>query len=57
MRIELEAPGLAAGRVSLVGNPLKFSRSSVAYRRAPPRVGEHDRELDEGWSRPAIESY
>lgn len=29
----------AAGSVRLIGNPLKFSRTPVTYRRAPPRFG------------------
>lgn len=49
MRVELAAPQLAGGRVSLVGNPLRFSRSPISYRRPPPAIGEHDRDVDADW--------
>ena len=29
----------------LVGSPLKFSEPPVAYRRPPPRLGEHTEEV------------
>ena len=31
--------------VPLIGNPLKFSKTPVAYRRAPPGFGEHSGEI------------
>jgi len=31
----------AAGKVRLVGSPLKFSRTPVEYRLPPPILGEH----------------
>lgn len=37
MRISMES---AAGDVDLIGNPLKFSRTPVTYRKAPPAFGE-----------------
>jgi glutaryl-CoA transferase len=43
MRIELDHP--QAGRVPLVGNPMKFSRTPLVYRQAPPILGEHNREV------------
>ena len=43
MRIELDHP--TAGRVPLVGNPMKFSRTPLTYRQAPPVLGEHNREV------------
>lgn len=43
MRIELDHP--RAGRVPLVGNPMKFSRTPLTYRQAPPVLGEHNREV------------
>lgn len=39
MTITLPAPQTAAGEVRLLGNPLKFSRTPVSYRRAPPETG------------------
>ncbi|WP_336366699.1 CaiB/BaiF CoA transferase family protein [Marinobacter sp. C2H3] len=40
---ELNHP--AMGPVPTVGNPLKFSRTPVAYRSAPPLLGEQSREV------------
>ena len=39
--------------VPLIGNPVKFSRSHVEYRRAPPALGEHTGEIlaqELGWA-------
>jgi crotonobetainyl-CoA:carnitine CoA-transferase CaiB-like acyl-CoA transferase len=43
MRVEL--PHEQAGSVALVGSPLKFSRTPVAYERPPPALGEHSDEV------------
>jgi crotonobetainyl-CoA:carnitine CoA-transferase CaiB-like acyl-CoA transferase len=34
-----------SGRLSMVGNPLKFSETPVEYRRAPPLLGQHTGEV------------
>lgn len=39
MRIEMDHPGAASGKVPLIGNPIKFSRTPVTYRHAPPTCG------------------
>ncbi len=39
MRIDMETPAARDGQVQLLGNPLKFSRTPVTYRRAPPVMG------------------
>jgi len=39
MTISLPAPQTATGEVRLIGNPLKFSRTPVSYRTAPPATG------------------
>ena len=39
MTIRLPAPQVAGGEVRLIGNPLKFSRTPVRYRSAPPATG------------------
>jgi formyl-CoA transferase len=39
MTITLPAPQTATGEVRLIGNPLKFSRTPVSYRSAPPATG------------------
>jgi crotonobetainyl-CoA:carnitine CoA-transferase CaiB-like acyl-CoA transferase len=44
MLIEMNVPGCSKP-VSLIGSPMKFSRTKVNYRYAPPRVGEHSDEI------------
>lgn len=44
--VALEAPDTASGKVELLGNPLKFSRTPVRYAKAPPRFGADTKELD-----------
>lgn len=39
MTITMPAPDTAKGTVRLIGNPLKFSRTPVSYRSAPPTTG------------------
>jgi len=39
MTVSLPADQVAGGAVRLLGNPLKFSRTPVSYRRAPPATG------------------
>lgn len=43
LRVSLERDD--AGEVPLVGSPLKMSATPPAYRRAPPRLGEHTHEV------------
>ena len=43
MKIELEHA--EAGPIPLVASPLRFSRTPVDYRRAPPLLGEHSEEV------------
>ncbi|WP_299630958.1 CoA transferase [uncultured Roseobacter sp.] len=38
--VAMETPDTAKGAVELLGNPLKFSRTPVQYRRPPPRFGQ-----------------
>lgn len=46
-RVTLEDPVL--GPVTTVASPLRFSEDSVEYRRPPPRLGEHGREVLAEW--------
>jgi crotonobetainyl-CoA:carnitine CoA-transferase CaiB-like acyl-CoA transferase len=53
--LQVKAPHPAAGEVTMVGNPIKFSRTGVEHNHAPPLLGEHTDEvlgsllgLDEG---------
>jgi crotonobetainyl-CoA:carnitine CoA-transferase CaiB-like acyl-CoA transferase len=41
----LELAYSAAGTIQVLGNPIKLSRTPHAIRRAPPRLGEHTREV------------
>lgn len=43
LRIDMPHPAKAA--LPLVGSPMRLSRTPVSYRRAPPRLGEHTREI------------
>ncbi|AMA74109.1 MULTISPECIES: CaiB/BaiF CoA transferase family protein [Aneurinibacillus] len=43
MKVEISHP--TAGKVSMVGSPLKLSRTPVSIRRHPPLVGEHTKEI------------
>lgn len=40
MAIDMPREDAAEGAVRLIGNPLKFSRTPVTYRHAPPRFGQ-----------------
>ena len=40
-RMRVRAPHPAAGEVTMVANPIKFSATPIAYDRAPPLLGEH----------------
>ena len=45
MKIAMDYPGSATGKVELIGNPVRFGRTPVSYRRPPPRCGEHTEEI------------
>ena len=45
MRIEMADAEALKGRLALIGNPIKFSRTPVDYRYPPPRMGQHSDEL------------
>ena len=47
--LRLDLPHPSAGRVSLVANPIRFSDSPVAYRNAPPLLGQHTDEVLAEW--------
>lgn len=49
MKIDMPDAEAEGGGVPLIGNPVKFSKSPVTYRHAPPRCGEHDDLLDTLW--------
>lgn len=43
--LQVKAPHAAAGEVTMVANPIKFSRTPVEHDRAPPLLGEHTDEV------------
>ena len=45
MQIALPHPLAGKGTVDLIGNPLRLSATPVAYRRAPPTLGQHTDEV------------
>jgi len=45
MKISMPHPQAGSGTVDLIGNPLKFSKTSVQYRHAPPVLGQHTAEV------------
>jgi len=51
MRIELPHP--AFGPVPLVANPIRLSATPIAYRQAPPALGEHTVEVLADWLGPS----
>lgn len=47
MKVSVPHPMAAGGSVELIGNPVKFSATPVAYTRHPPGCGEHSAEIME----------
>ncbi len=45
MRITMPYPGSETGELDMMGNPIKFSRTPVDYKRPPPKAGEHTDEV------------
>ncbi len=47
--VQIAREDIAGGALSLLGNPLKFSRTPIRYDRAPPRFGQDTDEVLETW--------
>jgi crotonobetainyl-CoA:carnitine CoA-transferase CaiB-like acyl-CoA transferase len=47
--LRIEMSHQLGGQVPLVANPIRLSASPVAYRQAPPALGEHTREVLADW--------
>ena len=45
MRISVPYEGAAGGGIELIGNPIHYSKTSVAYGRPPPKLSEHSEEV------------
>lgn len=43
--LKVQLPHPAAGNVDLIANPIKFSKTPVSYRLAPPLLGQHTHEI------------
>ncbi|MDR0634990.1 MAG: CoA transferase [Azoarcus sp.] len=44
-KMKIELPHPLSGAVPLVANPIRFSKTPVSYRTAPPTLGQHTREV------------
>ena len=44
MEIHMTHPA-AEGEVSLIGNPVKYSKTTADYRRPPPMLGQHSEDV------------
>jgi len=49
MRISMDHPLAQSGKVELIGNPVKFSKTPITYRRPPPVCGQHTSEVIAEW--------
>lgn len=45
MKVSMPHALSGSGRVNLIGNPVKFSKTPVSYHRTPPTCGEHTDEI------------
>jgi crotonobetainyl-CoA:carnitine CoA-transferase CaiB-like acyl-CoA transferase len=45
MKVSVAYPDSPKGAIDLIGNPLKMSATPPAYRRPPPRMGQHSDEI------------
>lgn len=49
MVVTMPYPLAGKGSVDLIGNPIKFSKTPVSYRHAPPSCGEHSSAILRDW--------
>ena len=45
MKIQMPHPDAGKAGIELIGNPVKFSKTPVSYRRPPPKLGQHTEEV------------
>lgn len=45
MKISMPHATAKSGKIDLIGNPVKFSKTPVSYRHSPPTCGEHSTEI------------
>ena len=46
-QMQFELPHVSDGSVPMVANPVKFSATPNTYQQAPPRLGEHNEEIEQ----------
>ena len=46
--LEVRAPHPAAGEVTMVANPIRFSQTPISHEHAPPTLGQHTTEVLQG---------
>ncbi|CAE6844952.1 Acetyl-CoA:oxalate CoA-transferase [Paraburkholderia aspalathi] len=49
MLVEIDSKRTKSGAISVIGNPLKMSRTPPTYRMEPPSLGEHTGEVFREW--------
>lgn len=49
MKISMPHAAAGSGKVDLIGNPVKMSKTPVSYRLAPPMAGEHTEQVIAEW--------
>ena len=49
MMVSMDYPVSGKGKVDLIGNPIRFSKTPVSYRHAPPSCDEHADEVVRDW--------
>ena len=47
--LALQMPHPLTGKLKLVANPIRLSRTPVVYRSAPPLLGQHSAEVIRDW--------
>lgn len=45
MQVSVPSVHVASGKIDMIGNPLRFSKTPVSYRLPPPKFGEHTDEI------------
>ncbi len=45
MQVSIPSTAAASGKIDMIANPLRFSKTPVSYRRPPPKFGEHTDEI------------
>ncbi|MEY3776030.1 MAG: hypothetical protein RIR83_54 [Pseudomonadota bacterium] len=43
--MQIELPHAVAGKVTLVGSPMKFSQTPIVHEMPPPALGQHTQEI------------